>query len=131
MIGLDTNLLVRLFVLDDAKQVEGVRRLLDELEAAEDVAFVNHIVLCELMWVLRVRYTFSNKDLEKVVEQLLGAADVLVEDGPLVQNALDEFRLGKGDFADYLLGLKNRSAGCETTVTFDRGLRKSDLFRVL
>jgi predicted nucleic-acid-binding protein len=38
------------------------------------------------------------------------------------------YGMGPGDFADYVLGLRNQAAGCGTTLTFDRAHRRSDLF---
>jgi len=35
------------------------------------------------------------------------------------------------DLADGLLGLRNRVAGCETTITFDRRAATSDLFAMV
>jgi predicted nucleic-acid-binding protein len=48
-----------------------------------------------------------------------------------VRRALDDYRRGPGDFSDYLIGWRNRQAGCTDTATFDRALAKSDLFAVL
>jgi AbrB family looped-hinge helix DNA binding protein len=38
---------------------------------------------------------------------------------------------GKVDFADYLVGWRNRQAGGAHTTTFDQALRRNRLFRVL
>jgi predicted nucleic-acid-binding protein len=38
---------------------------------------------------------------------------------------------GSGDFADHVLGLRNRSAGCDATLTLDRAHRQGDLFTLL
>ena len=45
--------------------------------------------------------------------------------------ALEEYRIRSGDFADYLIGWRNRKAGCEKTVSFDLDLKDCDLFKVL
>jgi predicted nucleic-acid-binding protein len=34
----------------------------------------------------------------------------------------------RGDFADYVIGLRHKAAGGEITLTFDRTLKKGDLF---
>jgi len=44
--------------------------------------------------------------------------------------ALDLYQHGKGDLADYLLGLGGEDAGARTTYTFDRGLRGDSRFTV-
>jgi predicted nucleic-acid-binding protein len=38
----------------------------------------------------------------------------------LVEEALRIFRATRADFADCLIGVLNRRAGCATTYTFDR-----------
>ena len=42
-----------------------------------------------------------------------------------------DYRSGKGDFADYLIGRANRDLGVEHTFTFDRDLKGSKAFKVL
>jgi predicted nucleic-acid-binding protein len=54
-----------------------------------------------------------------------------LEQKDLVRAALEDYRAGPGDFADYLLGRVNREAGCARTTTFDQRLKKSGLFEVL
>ena len=44
----------------------------------------------------------------------------LVENEPLVHKALADFKSSSADFADGLIGVKNRYAGCHRTLTFDR-----------
>ncbi len=39
---------------------------------------------------------------------------------PAVETALDIFSTTRADFADCLIGVLNRRAGCATTYTFDR-----------
>ena len=49
----------------------------------------------------------------------------------IVREALEDYRTGGGDFADYVIGRRGREVGCEATATFDRRLKASGLFRVL
>lgn len=53
------------------------------------------------------------------------------EQKEIVRQAVNGYAQGKGDFADYLIGLINHESGCVRTVTFDRGLRNAPLFDVL
>ena len=39
-----------------------------------------------------------------------------------------EYKTGRADFADYLIGQKNQVAGCKTSVTFDRSLESAESF---
>jgi predicted nucleic-acid-binding protein len=54
-----------------------------------------------------------------------------IQDLHLVQQALDDYRSGKADFADYLIGHQNRRAGCRDTLTFDVPLSKHEGFSLL
>jgi predicted nucleic-acid-binding protein len=63
--------------------------------------------------------------------KLLNTALFDFEDRDLLSRALDAYCDGAGDFADYVIGLRNARAGCERTVTFDRALRGQALFRLL
>jgi predicted nucleic-acid-binding protein len=42
-----------------------------------------------------------------------------------------DYRLGKADFSDYLIGYQNRSVGCGDTVTFDRKLQHQEGFNLI
>ena len=52
MIGLDTNVVVRYLVKDDPRQAEKAATFIQKQSRRNDVLFLNHIVLCELVWVL-------------------------------------------------------------------------------
>jgi predicted nucleic-acid-binding protein len=56
MIGVDTNVLVRYIVGDDPKQSKLAITFLEKTCSKENPGFVNLIVLCELVWVLRGAY---------------------------------------------------------------------------
>ena len=45
--------------------------------------------------------------------------------------ALDTNMNSKADFADCLIGRKNRALNCDSTYSFDRDLRNVDTFEVL
>ncbi|MEM8496573.1 MAG: PIN domain-containing protein [Pseudomonadota bacterium] len=55
-IGLDTNVLVLYLVQDDKKQAELANRFIEDKRTVDAPGFVNHIVLCELCWVLSGNY---------------------------------------------------------------------------
>ena len=61
--------------------------------------------------------------------QALGITEVIDRDR--FREALEAYRTGRADFADYLIGATNRAAGCDETVTFDRRLRGAAGFRNL
>lgn len=63
--------------------------------------------------------------------EIFDTAQFVIEDRHLARRALVDYRHGPGDFSDYLIGGRNREAGCSETVTFDRALRRSELFRIV
>jgi predicted nucleic-acid-binding protein len=131
VIGLDTNVLVRFLTRDDETQFRAAKRLLAQIEASGETAHIDVIVLAELAWVLEISYGFDRPTLVSTLERLLATVEFTIEDRVLVSEALSEFAKGKAGFADYLIGVRNRAAGCHTTATFDRALRKDATFRVL
>ena len=56
MIGLDTNVLLRLFVEDDPAQSDRARRFVDAA-AADEPCLVNSVVLAEFAWTLAAKLT--------------------------------------------------------------------------
>jgi len=88
------------------------------------------VVVCEVVWVLRGAYDFNKETVAGAIEKILDAAQFSIEDRDLLREALEAYRTGQG-FADYVLGLRNRKAGGSATATFDRALRKSELFMLL
>jgi predicted nucleic-acid-binding protein len=119
VIGVDTNVLVRYLTQDDAGQA---RRAGEVLERADSV-HLDDIVLCELVWVLRSAYRYGKDAIVRVLDQILSTATFSFEDRGLLRVALDAYRDGGADFADYLIGLRNARAGCDHTVSLDRALR--------
>ncbi len=131
MKGLDTNVLVRYLVQDDPAQSVAAVRELDRAVARGERVIIAPIVLCELVWVLETAYDFHRTDVASTLEQILRTAQFEVLDKDLVWAAWKEYQTGKGDFADYYLGLMHRRAGADRTLTFDRGLARSAFFEVL
>lgn len=131
MKGLDTNVLVRYLTQDDPVQSRKANALIAEAVDRGEQCPINVIVLCELVWVLREAYHFDKPTVAATLEKVLDTAQLVVEQADLARRALDDYRRGRGDFADYLIGWRNRQAGCSDTATFDRALGRSALFRVL
>ncbi len=131
MTGLDTNVLVRYLTQDDPAQARRANAVVAEAVAKGEHWFLSGVVLCELVWVLRGAYGLEKHAVVAVLDRMLSTAQFEVEEKDLVRRALEDYRAGRGDFADYMIGQRNREAGCAETVTFDRRLKGSRLFRVL
>lgn len=119
MLGIDTNVLVRFLVRDDEAQFEKARKLIKREVAAGRRVFVNQLVLMETEWVLRSRYNLPKDQIIEVISGLLDAADLQFEDEPAIEEALFNWKDANADFADCLIGAKNRRSGCRATASFD------------
>lgn len=119
MIGIDTNVLVRFLVQDDEAQFEKARRLIKREVAAGRKVFVNQLVLLETEWVLRSRYAVAKVQIIETISGLLDSAEIQFEDEPSIEEALFFWKDNAADFADCLIGAKNRRLGCRATATFD------------
>ena len=62
-------------------------------------------------------------EISAALRQFLNADPFVVEEADDVARALDRWESGKGDLADYLIGIRNEDAGCQVTLTFDQALR--------
>ena len=131
MRGLDTNVLVRYLTQDDTGQSRKANALIADVTETGDRCFVDLIVLCELTWVLRGAYEIERAEIVTTLDKILATPRLVLDRKDLVRAALDDFRAGPGDFADYLLGRVNREASCDRTATFDQKLKKCELFQLL
>ncbi|MDQ2817115.1 MAG: type II toxin-antitoxin system VapC family toxin [Candidatus Eremiobacteraeota bacterium] len=132
MIGLDTNVLVRLLVRDDAKQALAAQALVEARCSPGEPGFINSVVLCELFWVLETAYRYQRRDISKAIGTLLRVSSLAVERADAVWAALKEYQQAAGtDFADSLLSRINLEKGCAHTVTFDRTAVKSVGFKLI
>lgn len=119
MLGVGTKVLVRYLVADDAAQFDKARRLIRRETAAGRSVMVSQLVLLETEWVLRSRYDLDKVEIADVFGALLDAADVALEDEAAIEEALYLWRDASADFADCLIGARNRRLGCTATATFD------------
>jgi predicted nucleic-acid-binding protein len=129
--GLDTNVLVRYLTQDDLRQSRRANALVAGATSGGDRLFVSTVALCELVWVLRGAYAFDRPTVAMALDRILATAQLEIDQKDVVREALEDYRTGGGDFADYVIGRRGREVGCEATATFDRRLKASGLFRVL
>jgi predicted nucleic-acid-binding protein len=121
MRAVDTNVVVRLVVRDEVRQV---------LAAEEFIAkgaWVSHLALAETVWVLDAVYGLAAEQIAIAVDMLLNHKELTVQDLDVVTLALDRFRkypaLG---FSDCLMVEIARKSGHLPMGTFDRALAKLD-----
>ena len=98
---LDTNVLVRWLVNDDAGQAATVRRLMASLPPGQPL-LVPITVTLELEWVLRARYRFDKAAVLSAFDAVLETDELLFQHDGSVEWALRTYRDGSADFADCL-----------------------------
>lgn len=120
MIGLDTNVVLRALLRPGDSEGVRARELVASRCADPESGMINHVVLCETVWVLARTYRYSRQQLDDALEIILATPAFLIPERELVEEAIEIFRATRADFADALIGVLNRRAGCSTTYTFDR-----------
>jgi predicted nucleic-acid-binding protein len=129
MIGVDTNVLVRYLVEDDAEQTKRADALFRRALAKGETLFVSDVVLCEIVWVLESVYDIGRREIADLIDNLIRAKQVELGDADLAHRALEAYRAGKGDFADYVIRERALAAGCATLATFDKQLWAEEGFQ--
>ena len=112
--AVDTNILVRAIVRDDAAQAVLAAKL---LRSANMIA-VAVPCLCEFVWVLRTVYGFQPPAVAAAIRSLLDAQNVEVN-RPAAEAGLAMLD-GGGDFADGAIAYEGRWLGADTFVSFDK-----------
>jgi predicted nucleic-acid-binding protein len=119
--AVDTNVLVRLVARDDARQVAAADAFIAK------GAWVPHLVLAELTWVLSSVYDREPAAIATAIEMLLNHEHLTVQDPDTVAAAVERFRqrprLG---FSDCLVLEVARKAGHVPLGTLDRDLGALD-----
>jgi len=117
MIGLDTNILARYYIEDQAdaetvKQHQAARRL---IEAGQPL-MVCKTVLLEFEWVMRGYYGFEREEIQSVFRHILSLPHIQIEGRTEIEQALDNYATGF-DLADALHHASYRQ--CGRMATFD------------
>lgn len=113
-ISVDTNILARAVLQDDAEQGHAASEL---LKAASLIA-VSLPCLCELVWILRRGAKLPKEDIIVTIRDLLDAGNVVMN-RPAVEAGLAILEAG-GDFADGIMAYEGNWLGGETFVSFDK-----------
>ena len=119
LIGVDTNVLLRLLVTDDADQ-HRLSTAFFEARTADRPAFVNNVVLVEFSWVLRRRYGYSKSQVLHAVRYLAATTDIRLENDRATVAAVDTCQSSGEEFGDVFIAAINAHHGVQKTMTFDK-----------
>lgn len=118
MKSFDTNVAIRLIVLDDPGQCERAAQAFQQAVTGGG-AFFSATVLVEVAWVLRVAYKQDRTAIAAALRRFIGTAGVTVEHNAIVRRAIDAFEAGPADFSDYFIRESSREANALPVLTFD------------
>jgi predicted nucleic-acid-binding protein len=119
VIGLDTNVLLRFFAQDDAKQSPMADAIIASL-TKDEPGWVGLATVLELCWVMGGKMQGGKTVVCNTLDRLLMFDTVIVEQAGAVAAAIRQFRTTRADFADCLIAASARAAGCSRTMTFDQ-----------
>jgi predicted nucleic-acid-binding protein len=121
MRAVDTNIVVRVLVRDDAHQTVVADKFI------EGGAWISVLALVETVWVLRTVYKFRSTELATSISMLLRHRDFVLQDSEAVAQALELFRARPSlGFSDCLMLALARKAGHLPLGTFDRNLSRAE-----
>jgi predicted nucleic-acid-binding protein len=131
MIGIDTNVLLRLLVRDDDAQLRAAERFIATHCSPDNPGFVSLVVVVETAWALRRFYLYDRSQIAAALGSLLNVAELEIESAAEVRSAVADFATSAAGLVDCLVARVNVAAGCDYTVTFDRKAAKLAGFQLL
>jgi len=120
MKGLDTNILVRFLVGDDAAQADKVYHLFKQAEAEKRQLVVPLLVVLELLWVLESVYAIPRGEILDSLGDLTLMPIMKFEQLSVLQGFLRAAPGNSLDLSDLLIAGAAKGQGCEAVLTFDR-----------
>jgi predicted nucleic-acid-binding protein len=129
--ALDTNVLVRFLVRDDATQYAAAHALIERCVQAGEPLFVPITVALELEWVLRSNFALDKPTVLRTFAQLLASFELRFESEGALEAALALYGRGTAGLSDCLHTALAHAAGELPLWTFDRAAAKVDGARLL
>lgn len=131
MIGIDTNILLRLWLNDAPARNKRIDALLAEHGNTPGSLLVSDVVLAEAMWTLRSADDQDKPAQSTAMRSLLDEAAFAFEDRDVIERSVAMFEQSSCGFPDCLIAVKHHRLGCEFTATSDRAMRKLPSIKVL
>ena len=105
MIGIDTNVIVRYIMQDDARQSVLATRFMESLTQAAP-GFLSHVALVEMVWVLSSAYGLSRAEVTQAFEGIVTPFEVARD----VTVPVGGYRFNQARVS-YQMGLQRRVSG--------------------
>ena len=125
MTAVDTNVIVRYLVGDDAEQAEATHALIDGLTPGAP-GFICREVVIEVAWVLERSYRFTRARVAETLMDLTASDSLVVENSDDVAVAAHRYREGGAGFSDLMILAAAERAEAMPLHTFDRRLARME-----
>lgn len=122
MIGIDTNILIRIINDDDPAQSKKIRTLLAPFDSVPQSVRINDVVLAEAVWTLQSAYRWNESEIVAALRVLAATSTFAFENRDTFLAAIGSYEQSGAGFGDCLIAGKNTDAGCDFTATFDRAM---------
>ena len=119
MIGLDTNVVLRLLLNDDLKQRQRAVKAIQQAKVLAVRVTITLAVVLEMEWVLRSTAKMTKPQVLSVFDLLLESYDIEIDNEKALEQALHIYANAAADFAECLFLAQYQRMGCQTMLTFD------------
>jgi predicted nucleic-acid-binding protein len=120
LIGVDSNVLLRLVLADDPRQHKAAQDFI-EARTPSDPVYISDMVIAEFMWVLQRTYKLDRSAIVELVAGFMDTDDAVFADRATLSAFVEQARSNtKAGLADLFVALSGRTHGCGHTVTFDK-----------
>ena len=124
MIGCDTNVLIRAALEDDPNEAKIARQFLEKTSNAKKL-FISSYAILEMAWVMKVKKRTRHEIVESILD-LLDSPGIVVAQREAIESALELYKKGKADFADYLILSEGELHHVQKLASFDKVLCKDN-----
>ena len=119
MIGLDTNVVLRLLLSDDPAQKMRAAKCIQQAKRLDTRIIITLAVVFEMEWVLRNSAKMNKAQVLGVFNLLLASCDIEIDNEKILEQALHIYENSSSDFAECLFLAQYQRMGCDTMLTFD------------
>lgn len=118
MIGIDTNIVVRLLLRDDEAMFQRAAKLVGHTPP-DDPLIVNAVVVAESLWVLERKAGVERRTARATLMGLLESEEMKVHDTNPFRSWAETLAVEHRDYSDLVIAHINREIGCDFTYTLD------------
>ena len=119
MIGLDTNVVLRLLLTDDLAQKTRATKFVQQAKRLDTRVIITLAVVLEMEWVLRSSARMNKGEVLNVFNLMLESYDIEIDNEKVLEQALHIYENAASDFAECLFLSQYQRMGCSTMMTFD------------